>query len=153
MLKTNSAQKGIAVLLVLGIPMLLFLAAHYSILSSREFAIAVCSWLAIALLCGIVLSFFVKRPHESVLEPSISLDDYARKRILLSIRLRKIWVGLLVGSLLYGIVVCVARRAWLPILVVGAVSLLLIYTALLRINLDRKRLGSTRADSSPSTPA
>jgi hypothetical protein len=81
---------------------------------------------------------------EWIAEPQIAVDDETRKRLLSNIRWWKVWIALLVVLLPVGIAKGMAHRAWLPTLAGTAISLLLIYAAIIDIKRKQERLNLTR---------
>jgi cbb3-type cytochrome oxidase subunit 3 len=138
MLKMTPLQKA-ALVGFFVVPALLTLGPSYDILSGREWAIGlIACFIVLILLTAIMQKRAAKKKVAS--ESEIPINDATRKRILRRIWISKVWIGLLVVSLPFGIVNGVAHRAWLPTLVGVGISLLLMYIAMQEIRHRRKRL-------------
>ena len=132
--------KSVVVLVVLGVPLLLFLGAGFNVLSPREVAGGVLAWFVGILIWAAVAQFLTRKSLASAKEPVVPLDDRTRRRIIRRIRTYKIWFGVLVVCLPLGIANGVAQRAWLQTIVAIGISLFLMYGTLQVIRGLRKRL-------------
>jgi hypothetical protein len=137
-------QKIVALVVIFGVPVLLFLGLVYNIVSPREWAIGLLAWFAALLLWVIVGKRAAKKTLKSGAEPTIALDDDTRRRILRGIWTEKVWIGMLAVSLPFGIANGMAHRAWLPTLGGVGINLSLMYLAIQQIKQRRKRLKLTR---------
>ncbi len=133
-------QKAALVLLFV-VPALLTLGLGYDILSGREWAIGLAAcFITLMLLVAIMQKRTAKRIVSSIAKSENPIDDHTRKRIVRGIWISKVWIGLLVVALPFGIANGVANRAWLPTLVGVGMNLLLLYIALQKVNQRRKLL-------------
>jgi hypothetical protein len=131
--KKNIALKTVALVVILGIPALLFFGFVYAILSPREWAIGLIAWFASLLIWTMVSKLATKNTLAPSAETAIALDDRARKRILRRIWIGRLWISLLIVSLPFGIANGVSHRAWLPTLVGVGIDVLLMYVAIREI--------------------
>jgi membrane protease YdiL (CAAX protease family) len=136
----NKYLKTVAILVVLGVPALLFLGFFSDTLSPRKWAIGLLAWYFTLIIWAIVRKLTARKTLESSAEPPIVLDEKTRKRNLRAIWMMKAWIGILAVSLLFGIANGVANRAWLATSVGVVMNLLLTYVALREIKRRRKRL-------------
>lgn len=105
---------AVAIFVVCGVPLLIFGAAVYDLLSPREVAGGMLAWFAGILIWAAVGQFLTYKSLASPKEPVVPLDDRTRRRILRRVKTYKIWFGVLVVCLPLGIANGVAQRAWLP---------------------------------------
>lgn len=144
MITKNIFLKIVALLVILGVPALLFLALVHNALSPREWSIGLLAWLATITLWATLKKRAEKKALVSSAEPAVALDDDTRRRILRRIWMSKVWIGVLALLLPVGIANGVAHRAWLPVFVGVGMNLLLMYAAAQEIKRRRKRLNLTR---------
>lgn len=153
MLEKNIYLKTLAIVVIIGVPPLLFMGAIYGLLSAPEWAIGMIAWVATLLFWASARKRPIENNLTSIAEPSTAVDDDARNRIVHEIRKRKVWIGVLVAVLPIGIANGVAHRAWLPTSAGVAMSLSIVYVAIREIKHQRKRLSLIRASGgTPSHP-
>jgi hypothetical protein len=70
----------------------------------------------------------------------VSIDDITHKRVLRTIRTRKLWIGVLAVCFPIGVAMCIAERAYLPLLCGATMNLLFMYGAREDIKRLKKRL-------------
>jgi hypothetical protein len=143
-IRKNIFLKMVALLVILGIPSLLFLGLVYNALSPREWSIGLLAWFATIALWATLKKRAEKKALVSSAEPAIALDDDARRRILRQIWMSKAWIGVLALLLPVGIANGVAHRAWLPTFVGVGMNLLWMSVAAQEIKRRRKRLNLSR---------
>jgi Na+/melibiose symporter-like transporter len=134
-----NTSKAAALIVIIGIPAVLFLNVTRDILSPREWAIGMIGWFAMLLLWT-MLRKRAARPITSSAELPTGLDDRTRKRISRVIWINKVWIGLLVVGLLFGTANGVAHHAWLPTLVGLGINQWLMWFAVREIRRQRQRL-------------
>ena len=139
--KDTLKVKGQFIALMFGLPALLFAAELYDVLSPREWAFGMLAWFAILLLWWGVRKHATKNQagKDQDIDKRVPLNDKARKRTLHRLWIKKVCTSLLVASLLIGIPIGVANRAWLPMLAGAAMSLSIIYFSMKDIR-RRQRL-------------
>ena len=143
-MRRSSLSIIVAIAVLIGFPVGLFVAAAHQAISPRELGIGMVSWFAALL----VFAAFRKRAADKgtvVPRPDTPtlLDRDARRRVQRQILVRKIWIGVLVVLLPIGIANGIAHRAWLPMLGGVGISLLWIYVTIGEIRRRRKRLGDS----------
>jgi hypothetical protein len=134
----------VALLVVIGVPVLLCLGLAYGTLSPREWAVGLLGWFAALLLWLTVVKLTAKKALASNSGPATALDERTRKRILRRIWISKVWVGLLAVLLPIGIANGLAHRAWLPTIVGVGISLLWMYVEIQEIRRRRKQFNLSR---------
>ena len=134
----------VALVVILGVPVLLCLGLAYDFLSPREWAIGLLAWFAILLLWTIVRKVAPNKTLGSNAEAAMALDDDSRRRILREIWVRKAWIVILAILLPVGIANGVAHRAWIPTISGVAIASLWIYVSAQQIRQRRERISSTR---------
>ena len=144
MVKKDIFSKAVALTVIFGPMVLLFLGSVYQVLSPREWAIGMLVWFVAILLFAIARKLTARRTLASTAVPTIAIDDNTRKRVLRGIWIKKIWIGVLVVSLPIGIVNGVVHRAWLPTLTGVGINLLLMYVSAQEIRRRRMLLDSPR---------
>lgn len=144
MAKKGIFSRTVALTVLFGPMVLLFLAAFYNALSLREWAIGMLVWIAVIFVFAIVRKLSTRKTLASTVAPIVEIDESARRRTFRRIWLNKITIGLLVILIPWGIANGVTHRAWLPTLVGVAIDLLLIYIAAEEIRRWRRILDSPR---------
>jgi hypothetical protein len=140
--KKDILSKTVALTVIFGPLVLLFLGSVYNILSAREWAIGMLVWFAAILLFAIVRKLTARKTLASTVVPTMAIDDGARRRILRGIWINKISIGLLLVVLPFGIANGLAHRAWLPTLAGAGMNLLLMYVLAQQIRRRRMLLDS-----------
>ena len=135
--------KTLAIVVVVGAPLLLLLGFISDLLSPREWAIGMCAW-GVTLLLWASARKRAERDIEPRYELPTVIDDQSRKRILRDILKRKIWIAVLIVLIPVGIVNGITHRALLPTLAGVGISLLLVYVAGREITQRRRRLRFTQ---------
>ena len=144
MIRKNIFLEMVALLVILGVPALLFLALVYNALSPRGWSIGLLAWFATIALWATLKKRAEKKAFRPSADPPIALDDDTRRRISRRIWMSKVWIGVLVLLLPVGIANGVAHRAWLATFVGVGMNLLLMYVAAQEIKRRQKRLNLTR---------
>lgn len=140
MAQKNSYLKVLAYALILGVPALLFLGTIYDILSPREWAFGMIAWFAVLMLRATARQRAAQKNPASNVAHEIPIDDRSRKRLLWRIRTRKIWIGVLVVCLPFGIANGIAQHFYWELPVFIAINLSLIYASTVDISRLKKRL-------------
>ena len=129
----------IAFLWLIGYPILLIFLGGFQIISPRGWANGMIIWFVGCLIWAIVRPRSLARSG-AALKSNEPLDPVIRERLLRRIRMRKIWIGILVASLPIAVAAGVAQRAWVPTIIATMVNLFLIYAAVREIQIYRKNL-------------
>jgi hypothetical protein len=142
--RKNLFQIAVAIALIIGVPLALFVVAVYHAISPRVWAIAMIAWFAAMLLWAIVRKVAAKNAASSIAS-ELAIDERSRRHISREIWVRKIWIGVLVVLFPVGVVNGATHRAWLPTSAGAVISLLWIYVTARQIGQRRRRLdGSLR---------
>jgi|SRR5271170_7762754 len=139
--KKNIFSKAVALTVICGPLVLLFLGAVYNILSPREFGIGLLAFLVgFPVLMWYLAKRRAKKYRLSYADSPPAIDDKARRRITRRILRNKIWIGVLAVCLPVGVAKGITERAWLPTVVGVAINQLWIYVSILEIKRLRRVL-------------
>lgn len=122
-------------------PVLLFAMTAHEVLTIRECAIGMLAWfvasnaLAVMIRREIKLARIAKGP-----QPEVPLDERTRKRILRRIRGYKIWVGLLLFSLPFGVAEGIKEHFGIALLGPVAINQALMWISIREIRRLRRLL-------------
>jgi hypothetical protein len=141
-MKKSLLRMTAAIALIIGVPLGLFSAGAYGIISPRELGIGMVAWFATLFLWAAVVKLMAKNSASTVTSES-PVDDGGRRRINREIWVRKIWIGVLVVLFPVGIVSGATHHAWLPMLTGALISSLWIYVTARQIGQRRRRLGNS----------
>ena len=137
------SSRALAIAVLVGIPILLFLGAIYNILPPRGWAIGMIAWVAVLLLWAASRKRTLTEGLMPGAENGTIFDDAVRERISRRILMCKIWIGFLAVGLALGIANGIAHRYLIPTLGGVVISVVLTYLAMREISHERKRLNNS----------
>lgn len=141
--KKNTYLNVLAIALITGVPVSLFLGGVYKVLSPRDCAFGMLAWFVMLFLWALARKLQAKNDRASGKGLEAPLDEVTRKRFLRSIRLEKIWIGALAVCLPIGIVIGIAQHFYWQLPIAVGINLSLMYVARGRIKLLKTRLNAS----------